>query len=70
MHGSGKSSSGTAIGAIIVIILLLAMIGSCNRPSKEAEQFRFQQQMQKDPATWTKQERDYFNAFMEWSDKN
>lgn len=66
MEGKGK-----IIIAIIVATLILALIGSCSEDSEyEKAGKEFGSWVNKDPSSWSDTQKDYFNDFMDWADKN
>jgi len=66
------SDKGKVILAIVAVLLFLGLIGkSCGATSEYEEAGNnFGQWMREDPSTWSDTEKQYFNDFMEWSDKN
>lgn len=73
-NGGKKSNMGCLISVIIAgIILGLLLIGADSAgggSDYEKAGKEFGTWMQKDPSTWTDTQKDYFNDFWEWSDKN
>ena len=66
MEGKGK----TIIG-IIIVVAVLALFGSCSGESEyEKAGKEFGSWVNKDPSSWTDTQKDYFNNFMDWADKN
>ena len=57
--------------AIIVIVFLLILLGSCAGDSEyEQAGKEFGSWINKDPKSWSDTQKDYFNNFMDWADKN
>lgn len=66
-----KHNIGSIIIIIIVILLLLSAIGSCSDDTwEENEKAAFENQMSKYPNTWSDEEKDRYNDFIEWEDNN
>ena len=57
---------------IVAVIVLFILLGSCFGGKSEYEEAgeTFGQWVNSDPNDWTDTQKDYFNDFMEWSDKN
>lgn len=59
------------LATVMIIILLLALIGSCSEESEyEKAGKNFGTWARRDPKTWSDTEKEYFNNFMDWEDKN
>ncbi len=59
------------IGIIIVGLIILAALGSCAGESEyEKAGNEFGTWIKEDPKSWSDTEKQYFNDFIEWSDKN
>ncbi len=57
--------------AIIGVLLFLGLLGSCVGDSEyERAGKEFSTWVNKDPNTWSDTEKEYFNNFMDWADKN
>lgn len=68
---SQKMGSGFLIGIVtFLIILLLAIIGGSMESDYERAGKEFETWIGEDPSTWTDTEKQYFNDFWEWADKN
>ena len=66
MEGKGKIIIG-----IIIVVAILALIGSCSGDSEyEKAGKEFGSWVNKDPSSWSDTQKDYFNNFMDWADKN
>ena len=58
------------IGAVMVVCVL-ALIGSCSGDSEyESVGKSFGSWVNTDPSGWSDTQKDYFNNFMDWADKN
>ncbi len=58
-------------GVIIVLAIIAGLLGGCVGESDyEKAGKEFGTWMKEDPKSWSKTEKQYFNDFMEWSDKN
>lgn len=57
---------------IVAVLVLLGLLGSCFGEKSEYEQAgdTFGDWVNKDPNKWTDTQKDYFNDFMDWADKN
>lgn len=56
---------------IACVLLLFGLIGSCSEDSEyERAGKEFGTWVNTDPRGWTDTQKNYFNDFMEWSDKN
>lgn len=66
---SSNSGCLTAI-IILIIILVLAMIGSGIESDYERAGKEFETWIGEDPRTWTDTEKQYFEDFWQWADKN
>lgn len=61
----------TIIWAIVIIILVFGLLGSCTENTEyEKAGKEFGTWVNKGPENWSDAEKQYFNDFMEWSDKN
>lgn len=59
------------IGTIVVVLLFFALLGSCAGDSEyERAGKEFGSWVNTDPNGWTDTQKDYFNDFMDWADKN
>ena len=59
------------VAVIVLIIVLLSLLGSCMGDSEyETAGKEFGSWVNEGPENWSDTEREYFNNFMEWSDKN
>lgn len=66
-----KMGSGCLIGVIaFLIIIVLAIIGGGMESDYEKAGKEFDTWIGEDPSTWTDTEKQYFNDFWEWADKN
>lgn len=66
-----KMGSGCLIGVIaFLIIIVLAIIGGGMESDYEKAGKEFGTWIGEDPSTWTDTEKQYFNDFWEWADKN
>lgn len=66
---NNPNKSGAAI-LIVILILIIIAIGSCSgKQDQAAETQKFQDQMNQDPATWNKEQKDRYNDFMDWTEK-
>lgn len=67
------SSLGKSLLTIIVAFIFLVIVGvscnSCSEQQTQKETDEFEAQMQQDPETWDKEQRDRYNDFMEWEEK-
>ena len=71
MDTNKKPGQGCLTGIIvIVVILILLAVGSDIESDYERAGREFESWISKDPRTWTNTERQYFNDFWEWADKN
>lgn len=73
MNNSDKQKPGIGCLTIIIILIvfvILAMIGSGIESDYEKAGNEFETWINEDPRTWTDTERQYFNDFWEWADKN
>ena len=61
---------GKGIWAIIIILLLLGLLGSCSDSEYETAGKTFGSWVNSDPNTWSDTEKQYFNDFMAWADEN
>ena len=62
---------GKLIIGIIVAVAILALIGSCTADTEyEKAGKEFGSWVNKDPNSWSDTQKDYFNNFMDWADKN
>ena len=66
------NEKGSKLLVFIVIIALLAMIGSCSAFDSDYEKAgkTFGTWINTDPNRWTDTQKDYFNDFMDWADKH
>ena len=66
------NEKGKTIIAIIVILIIIGVLGKACGATNEYEEAgnSFGQWIREDPNTWSDTEKQYFNDFMEWSDKN
>ena len=69
---NNKSGSGclTSIIIFIVILVLIAVVGGGNESEYETAGKEFETWIGEDPRTWTDTEKQYFEDFWEWTDKN
>ena len=59
------------VWAIVIVVILLALIGSCGGESEyERAGNEFSSWVNTDPNGWTDTQKDYFINFMEWSDNH
>ena len=65
MDNDKKPGSGCLTG-----IIVLAMIGGGMESDYEKAGKEFETWIGEDPRTWTDTEKQYFNDFMDWADKN
>lgn len=78
-YKSPKQNNGIIYALIFMGFVLLMgvfMIKGCSDSAKASSEERiqrsndeFQQQMQQDPSTWNKEQRDRYNNFMDWTQK-
>lgn len=63
--------NGKNIFITIIIVVLLGLFGSCSEDSEyETAGKTFGSWVNSDPNTWSDTEKEYFNDFMNWADKN
>lgn len=56
---------------IVVIVLIFGLLGGCTEDSEyERAGKTFGSWVNKGPENWSKAEKEYFNDFMDWADKN
>ena len=61
----------TVLWTIVIIISILVLFGSCSEDSEyERAGKEFGSWVNKGPENWSKTEKQYFNDFMDWADKN
>ena len=61
----------SGLWAIVIIVLVLALLGICSEDSEyERAGKEFGSWVNKGPENWSKTEKQYFNDFMDWADKN
>ena len=61
----------SSILLIAIFILFLALLGSCMEDSEyEKAGKNFDSWVNKGPENWSDTEKQYFNDFMDWADKN
>jgi len=71
MDNNKKPGSGCLTGIIIlIVIIVLAMIGGGMESDYERAGKEFETWIGEDPRTWTDTEKQYFEDFWEWADKN
>ena len=73
MNNSDKQRPGIGCLTIIIILIvfvILAMISGGTESEYEKAGNEFETWINEDPRTWTDTERQYFNDFWEWADKN
>lgn len=64
-------NNGKIIIAVVVVLLLIGLIGSCSEDSEyEKAGKEFGSWVNKGPENWSDTEREYFDNFMKWADKN
>ncbi len=61
---------GKGIWAIIIILLLLGLLGSGSDSEYETAGKTFGSWVNSNPNSWSDTEKQYFNDFMDWADKN
>lgn len=55
----------------VAVVLFLGLLGSCGSDSEyEKAGKEFGTWVNTDPNGWTDTQKDYFNDFMDWADKN
>ena len=54
----------------IIVVVLLAIIGSCSTSEYEEAGNTFSEWSKRSPSTWSNTQKDYFNNFWEWSMDN
>lgn len=55
---------------VTLSILMVGLLSSCMESEYERAGKEFGSWVNTDPNKWTKTQKDYFNNFMDWSDKN
>ena len=75
-HGSITMSTSAKKAKIFLIVFVIVLfIGTCisigvyNKQQSDKQTQEFEDQMKQDPSTWNKQQRDRYNDFIEWEDK-
>ncbi|MBQ7119137.1 MAG: hypothetical protein IJO09_02880 [Oscillospiraceae bacterium] len=58
----------TVIG--ILVIMLIGLLSGCIESEYEKAGKDFDSWVNTDPNNWTDTQKDYFNDFMDWADKN
>ena len=59
------------LGVIVVFAIIAILFGSCAEDSEyEKAGKEFGSWVNTDPNGWSDTQKDYFNNFMDWSDKN
>lgn len=67
MNNKKKPTSGWLL--IIAIIIIIFSISSCYAKSNEEKEIAaFENQMHKDPSSWSDEEKDRYNDFSNWQD--
>lgn len=60
---------GSFIGSLVLVgLIILLFVGLSNCAKKDDGEY-FRNMMRKDPSTWTQAEKNYYNNFSEWRDK-
>ena len=54
----------------ILVIMLIGLLSGCMESEYEKEGKEFGSWVNTDPNKWTDTQKDYFNDFMDWADKN
>lgn len=74
---NNNGNKGNGLGGFIVIGIIIFIIFSMINSSKKDAELRkqetlkdFETQMQKDPSTWTKEERQLYDDFTKWDMQN
>ena len=77
MQGNNNDeTTGCVIGVIVIVIIIFIIIGIGNsvkndtKARNQREVNEFNKQMQQDPSTWNKEQRDRYNDFIEWDIQN
>lgn len=65
-----NSNNNSMIFAAIMLLFILFSMHSCSRVQEEKERKAFNNQMHKDPNTWSEEERNRYNNFIEWEENN
>ena len=55
---------------IILVIFILGLLSGCVESEYERAGKEFGSWINKNPNTWSKSQKDYFNNFMDWADNN
>lgn len=67
---ANNSNKGGAAILIVFLVIIFGIIGSCSSKQNQAEETqKFSDQMNQDPNTWNKEQRDRYNDFMDWEAK-
>ena len=62
---------GKVIVGVLIVIAILWLIGSCSEDSEyERAGKEFGSWVNEGPENWSDTEKQYFNDFMDWADKN
>lgn len=64
----GKNILIIVLGVILLIIVCVSF-DSCSRQQEQLENQKFKDQMKQDPSTWNKEQKNRYNDFVEWEDK-
>lgn len=69
-NNNNKKNRGCIVGIIIAIILFVLALSQAEESDYEKAGKEFETWIGEDPRTWTDTEKQYFEDFWEWADKN
>ena len=55
--------------AFVFLVVVCVSCKSCSDQQTQEQSQKFKDQMKQDPSTWNKEQKDRYNDFVEWEDK-